>query len=58
MIMVCDQNEPSMYLGSILLFVIILGGLDDKFVLLMDSKRSLMVKSLLYVQIMLAVFIL
>lgn len=58
MIMVCDQNEPSMYLGSILLFVIILGGLDDKFVLLMDPKRNLLVKSLLYVQIMLAVFIL
>jgi hypothetical protein len=56
--MVCEQNEVAMYLGTILLFVMILGDLDEKIVLLMDAKRGYRVKLILYLQIMLAVFIL
>jgi hypothetical protein len=56
--MVCEQNEVAMYLGTILLFVMILGDLDEKIVLLMDAKRGYGVKLIMYIQIILAMFIL
>ena len=56
--MVCEQNEIAMYLGTCILFVMILGDLEEKFVMLMDAKRGFGVKLILYIEIMLAVFIL
>lgn len=47
-----------MYLGTVLLFIMVLAGLDEKIVLLFDKDRKLIWKFLLYAQVMTAVIIL
>ena len=55
---VCEQNHPSMYLGTLILFMIILCDMSDKMVLLFCKKRKFIFKVLLFVQVMTSVSIL
>lgn len=55
---VCEQNHPSMYLGSIILFIMILSDLSEKMILLFNKERNFIFKFMIFIQIMLSVFIL